>query len=81
MFPNRIKKSIREMTEEEIAHWKAFQEIRILRLSNEQRKYVCQIYADVFNVPYYEPCSTCDPLPYLRMIEKMDSIVKTYESE
>ncbi|WP_146185886.1 hypothetical protein [Flavobacterium album] len=81
IFPSRIRKNIRQMTEEEVADWKSFQEVRTLRLTNEQRKYVCTIYAEVFNVPYYEPCATCDPLPYLRMIEKMDSIIKTYDPE
>lgn len=79
MFPIREKRSMREMTEEEIKAWREFQKVRTLKLSNEQRKFVCKIYSDVFGVPYYEPCLTCDPSPYLRMIEKMDLILNTYE--
>lgn len=79
MFPNKLKAKIREMTDQELADWKAFQQVRTLRLSNTQRKFVCKIYSDVFRVPYYEPCITCDPSPYLKMIERMDEIVKTYE--
>lgn len=78
LFPNKLSKRMREMTEQEQADWKAFQEVRTLRLSNEQRKFVCKIYADVFNVPYYEPCPNCDASPYLRMIERMDKIIETY---
>ncbi len=79
MFPARIKKNIREMTGEELESWRAFQQIRTLKLSAEQRIYICRIYSGVFNVPYYEPCATCDPSPYLSMIEKMDAVVKTYD--
>lgn len=79
LFPLRINKKMRELTEQEIADWKAFQDVRTLRLSNEQRIYVCEIYASAFNVPYYEPCPSCDASPYLRMIEKMDAMIKTYE--
>lgn len=79
MFPIRVRKNIREMTPEEIKAWKDFQAIRTLRLDNEQRKFVCRIYADVFQVPYYEPCPTCGAEPYLKMIERMDIIIKTYE--
>lgn len=79
MFPNRLKNKVREMTEQEIADWKAFQNVRTLRLSKEQAVFICRLYADVFQVPYFEPCSSCDPSPYLRMIERMDQVVKTYE--
>lgn len=79
MFPLNLKKNLREMTEEELKAWGEFQKVRTLRLSNEQRKFVCKIYSDVFRVPYYEPCPSCDPSPYLRMIDKMDLIYKTYE--
>lgn len=79
LFPNRLKKNIREMTEPELIAWREFQQVRTLRLSNEQRLFVCKIYADVFNVPYFEPCINCDPSPYLRMIERMDQILKTYD--
>jgi hypothetical protein len=79
MFPLRVRKNIREMTQEELDTWRNFQQVRTLRLSAEQRIYICQIYSEVFSVPYYEPCATCDPSPYLAMIEKMDAVVKTYE--
>lgn len=79
MFPIRVKKNVREMTDQELLDWRAFQQVRTLRLTNEQRKFVCKIYSDVFNVPYYEPCPSCDASPYIKMIERMDLIVKTYD--
>lgn len=81
MFPRKIKGNIREMTEEEQKAWRDFQAVRTLKLSNEQRKFVCRIYADVFNVPYYEPCPSCDASPYIKMIDRMDQIIKTYDDE
>ncbi len=77
IFPIRLKP--RELTEEELKEYRDFQRIRTLRLSNEQRKFLCKIYSDVFQVPYYEPCVNCDASPYLRMIERMDKITETYE--
>ena len=77
MFPVKLKP--RELTEEELNTYKDFQKVRSFRLSNEQRKFICKIYSDVFKVPYYEPCVNCDASPYLRMIERMDKIVSTYE--
>jgi hypothetical protein len=79
LFPLRVRKNIREMTGEELSEWRAFQQVRTLRLTAGQRIYICRIYSEVFSVPYYEPCATCDPSPYLAMIEKMDAVVKTYE--
>jgi len=79
MFPIKVKDKIREMTPEEQQAWRDFQAVRTLRLSNEQRKFVCRIYSDVFNVPYYEPCPSCDASPYIKMIDRMDKVIKTYE--
>ena len=78
IFPIKLKP--RELTEEELQSYKDFQKVRTLRLTNEQRKYLCKIYSDVFRVSYYEPCVNCDASPYLRMIERMDKIIKTYEN-
>lgn len=76
-FPTRLKP--RELTESELLEWREYQTKRTLRLSNEQRKWLCKIYSEVFRQPYYEPCPNCDAAPYLRMIERMDKIVETYD--
>ncbi len=79
LFSKREKNKVREMTDEEVSEWEQFQIVRSLRLSNDQRLYVCRIYADVFQVPYFEPCVNCSPTPYIKMIERMDEVVKTYK--
>lgn len=80
MFPIRVNKNIRDMTPEEIQEWNEFKEVVTLRLTDTQAKYLCTIYASVFNVPYYEPCKNCSPKPYITMIERMDKIVETYNN-
>jgi len=78
LFPIRLKP--RKLTEQELTDYKEFKKVRTLKLSNEQRLFLCKIYSDVFNVPYYEPCVTCSASPYIVMIERMDKIVETYEN-
>jgi hypothetical protein len=75
-YPIRLKP--RQMTDEELTEWRHFQKIRTLRLDNNQRKWLCKIYSDVFRVPYFEPCVNCDGSPYLKMIERMDKEESTY---
>lgn len=78
-YPTRLKP--RCMTTEEIESYKEFTEQRTLKLSNEQRKYLCKIYSDVFQVPYYEPSITCGASPYLVMLQRMDNEFKLYQNE
>lgn len=75
-YPTRLKP--RCMTPEEVETYKEFHDKRTLKLSNEQRLYICKIYSEVFNVPYYEPCVTCGASPYIVMIERMDNEFKLY---
>ena len=76
LFPNRLKP--RDMTENELKDYREFMFERTLRLTNEQRKWLCKIYSDVFQVPYFEPCPTCSAEPYLKMIQRMDQLIETY---
>lgn len=34
-----------------------------------------KLYANVFNVPYFEPCTNCSLEPYISMIDKLDKII------
>lgn len=76
-FPIKLKP--RELTEQELRDWKQFHDDSpTLSLNNKQRKFLCRIYADVFQVPYYEPCLNCSVKPYIKMIERMDFVYKSY---
>lgn len=44
-------------------------------LSNENRKRLCELYANTFNLPYFEPCVNCSPKPYIAMIENLKKII------
>lgn len=67
-------KVINCFTEEQSEWYENYKLIRTLTLTNEQRKKICELYAYVFNVPYFEPCVNCSPKPYLKMIEKLDEL-------
>jgi len=45
------------------------------KLSNEDRKKLCELYANVFNVPYFEPCVNCSPKPYIAMIDNLRKVI------
>lgn len=79
IFPIRLKP--RELTEKELKEWKDYQQTRTLKLNRQQGEWLCRIYADVFQVPLFPFCATCDASPYIRMIERMDKIFSTYNNQ
>lgn len=80
-FKYPIKLKPRCMTPEEIQSYSEFKKERTLKLNNAQRIYLCKIYSDVFQVPYYEPYLNCSASPYIMMINRMDNEFKLYENE
>lgn len=66
-------------TEDEYKTWGEFKDNRTLRISNDQRKMICKLFAKTFNKPYYEPCINCSQRPLLRMIEQLDKVYDVYE--
>lgn len=78
-YPLRLKP--RCMTKEEVEQYSNFLKERTLKLTNQQRLFICKIYSDVFQVPYYEPCVGCSASPYITMIERMDNEFKLYQNE
>jgi hypothetical protein len=80
-FPIRLYRSMRLPTEQEYKEYKEFQETRTLRLSNDQRKWLCKIYSDILNVSYYEPCPNCSASPYILMIERLDVIFNKIDED
>ena len=80
MFPYRLK-SVRCLTEDEQVHYKAFKENRTLRLNNDEIKFVCKLYSEIFNKLYYEPPKNSSLKPVYRMIEALDKVYESYEKE
>lgn len=77
LFPYRTKS--RCFTEKEYNDWKEFTKVKAIKLSAIQVKFVCELYASVFNRQIWYPCSSCSPKPMINMIDKLDLIYKTYE--
>ena len=77
LFPYRTK--ARCFTEQEYNDWKQFTEAKTITLSASQVKFVCELYASVFNRPVWFPCAGCSPKPLINMIDKLDIIYNTYE--
>lgn len=77
LFPYRFK--ARCFTEDEYIRWGQFTAVKTIVLSADQVKYVCELYASVFNRQVWYPCSTCSPKPMINMIDKLDLVYGSYE--
>jgi hypothetical protein len=77
LMPFRYK--ARCLTEKEYNDWGEFMKVRTLQISHLQVKFVCKLFASVFNRQYYQPCAGCSPKKLIGMIEKLDTVYKTYE--
>ncbi len=76
LFPYRFK--ARCLTEDEYKEWSIFKEIRTVKLTGEQVKYICELYASVFNRQIWYPCSSCSAKPLIDMIDKLDKVHDSY---
>ena len=61
------------MSEEEHKEWGDFIEVRTLKITEEQRIYICGLYSIVFNKPYYEP-NINNRKPIDKMIDNLDKV-------
>ena len=77
LFPYRTK--ARCLTEEEYNNWKEFTAVKTITLSAVQVKFVCDLYATVFNRPVWYPCPSCGAKELITMIDKLDLIYNSYE--
>jgi hypothetical protein len=79
ILPYRMK-PVRCFTEQEYRDYKIFKDhVTLKLLPNFQVKFVCKLYSEIFNRPYYEPCPNCSPKPILAMIDKLDKVFDSYE--
>jgi hypothetical protein len=80
LFP-RVYKA-RCLTETEYQEWKAFKEVRTLKIEWDQTLWLCKLYSSVFNKPYWQPeCINCSGTAQaiIKMIEMIDKVYDTYE--
>jgi len=78
LLPYRFK--ARCLTEQEYNEYKAFRELRTLKLDYEQLNFVCKLYADVFSRQLWIPeCPSCNVKAIIAMIDKLDKVFESYE--
>lgn len=77
LFPYRFK--ARCLTEQEYNQWSEFTAIKTVTLNSDQVKFVCELYASVFNRQVWYRCSSCSPKPLINMIDKLDLVYGSYE--
>lgn len=78
LLPYKFK--ARCLTELEYNDWKAFKEVRTLKMDWEQVTFVCDLYASVFNRQKWYPCVGCSPKILIGMIDKLDKVYDAYEN-
>lgn len=74
-------KPVRCFTEVEYNEWGKFMKERTLRIEHDTIVSICKLFASIFNRLYYEPCRNCSPKPLMNMIERLDAIYNSYESD
>lgn len=70
-------------TEEQYNEWNEFKKVRTLRITQEQTKYICTLYASIFNKPYWYPdCFACGGTARTisDMIDRLDKVHETYKN-
>jgi hypothetical protein len=81
LFPLKTKANC--FTEQQYKEWKEFNEVRTITISHEQILFICKLYSDVFNLPYWKPsCFACSGTmrSLSTMIDRLDIIYNTYEN-
>ena len=80
LFP--IKTKVNCFTKEQHDRWKEFKEVRTIRITHEQILFICKLYSDIFNLPYWKPsCFACSGTvrSITTMIDRLDIVYNTYE--
>lgn len=75
LFGYRLK--VINCPNDEVLEWYLnFKKVRTLTPSDSQKKKISEIYANIFNVPYYDLVSNSSNKPYIAMIDKLDEVMK-----
>jgi len=81
LLPYRFK--ARCLTEEEYNQWKAFKEVRTLKMTWGQVIYVCDLHASIFKRgKWYPDCINCSGTvkALIAMIDRIDKVYDAYEN-
>ena len=81
---NKTKPKSNCFTEQQNKEWEKFNEVRTIRITDEQILFICKLYSDIFKLPYWEPVSLYSSgtlRSVTTMIDRLDLIYNTYENE
>lgn len=81
LFPIKTKANC--FTEEQFNAWSKFKEVKTKTIAHEKVLFICELYANIFNVPYWKPsCFACSGTAKTigTMIDKLDVVYNTYEN-
>lgn len=78
-LPTSLRTKARCMTDEEFEQWGDFTAIKTVKITPTQVKFICELYAAVFNKPIYYVCPNCSPRPLINMIDKLDIVFESYK--
>lgn len=73
-LPTSLRTKARCMTDDELKQWEDFTAIKTVRITPSQVKFICELYASVFNKTVYYVCPSCSPRPLINMIDKLDLV-------
>jgi len=80
LFPIKTKANC--FTKEQHDSWKQFKEVRTIKITHEQILFICELYSNIFNLPYWKPsCFACSGTvrSISTMIDRLDIVYNTYE--
>ena len=81
LFPIKTKANC--FTEEQFNSWSKFKEVKTKTINHEQILMICELYSNIFNLPYWKPsCFACSGTAKTisTMIDKLDVVYNTYEN-
>ena len=81
LFPIKTKANC--FTEEQYNIWSKFKEVKTKTINHEQILMICELYSNIFNLPYWKPsCFACSGTAKTisTMIDKLDVVYNTYEN-
>ena len=81
LFPIKTKANC--FTEEQYNSWSKFKEVKTKTINHEQILMICELYSNIFNLPYWKPsCFACSGTAKTisTMIDKLDVVYNTYEN-
>ena len=76
----KYKLKPRCFTEQEHKEWGEFKKVVTLKMDHDQILYLCKTFSEVMNKQYYKPCLNCTSKPFIYMIDSLNVVYDSYET-